>query len=79
MLKYLTAGLDWLWNLKALEGVRHKVFRWAGIALAGYQVLAVDQNSPFVNLPDVPILWFAGFMAWLSTKGIEFAKAHPKG
>ena len=79
MLKYLSLALDWVWNLKALEGVRHKVFRWAGLGLAAYQVLAVEPSSPLVFLPDVPTLWFAGFLTWLSTKGIEFAKSHKPG
>lgn len=79
MLKYLFIALDWFWNLKAFEGKRHIIFRWAGIGLAAYQILAVDPKSPMEFLPDIPVLWFSGFMGWLSTKGIEFAKAHPKG
>ena len=77
MVKYLTAALDWLWNLKALEGVRHQVFRWVGLGLSGYVLISTSEQ--FGTLPDVPVWFVAGFTAWLSTKGIEFAKAHPKG
>ena len=76
MVQLLLKGLDWLWNLRGLEGVRHRIFRYGGIAFAAYQVLAVDASSPFAALPDIPVLWFSAIMAWLSTKGIEFAKAH---
>lgn len=79
MVKYLTAAFDWLWNLKGLEGVRHKVFRWIGVGLSAYLVLSTDEKSPFVGLPDVAPTYAALFFGWLSTKGIEFAKAHPKG
>ena len=76
MMKYLTAGLDWVWNLKFLQGIRHKAFRWTALALSVYVVLSTKPESPFVGLPDVPTEWYAGFVAWLATKGIEFAKVH---
>lgn len=79
MVKYLTLALDWLWNLRALEGIRHQAVRYLGIGLSAYVVASTVPESPFVSWPDVPVWAIAGFTAWASTKGIEFAKAHPKG
>lgn len=76
MWKYLTAGLDWVWNLRALTNYRHQVFRFIGIALSAYIVLSTDAKSPFVSLPDLSPTYTALFFGWLATKGIEFAKAH---
>ena len=77
MVKYLTLALDWVWNLRALEGIRHKAVRYVGLGLSGYALLST--NEPFAALPDIPVWVIPSFTAWAMTKGIEFAKAHPKG
>ena len=78
MLKYLTVALEALWNLKFFQGHRHRIFRYLGVILATYQVVATEPSSPLTTLPDIPSAWFAAVLAWISTKGIEFAKAHQK-
>ena len=74
MLKYLTLAFDYVWNLKALEGIRHKLFRYVGIGLAGYNLLSTSKE--FGHLPDVPEAYLSAFLLWLATKGIQFAKTH---
>lgn len=68
-------ALNWLWDLKALTGIRTKVARAVIIGLPIYAALATSAGIGD-RLPDLDPKVLAAILAWLGSKIPGFAKAH---
>ena len=70
--------VDYLWNLKLLEGHRTKVAQVLLGGVSAYQGLATspDLIKGGIDLPDIPTAIFVGVMAYFAAKVAQFAKEH---
>ncbi len=78
-MKVLLSVLDWLWNLRGVEGYRTVIAKTVIIGLAAYQWASTSPSiTQFFDAPDVPANVVAAITAYFAAKMPGFAKAHPK-
>lgn len=73
VLKYI----DYLWNIKFIKGYRSIVARVFLIGVSAYQFAATAKAvTAIIDLPDIPVEWYAGLTAYFGLKLEQFAKEH---
>jgi len=64
--------LDWVWNLRILEGRRHKIAQGALIAAGVYPILVKSG----IGIPEVSPEILAAITGYFAVKITGFTKAH---